>query len=55
MSFYTQMGVVTLSFSGGERPATAEFSGDAGRNFPCAESFEAMVANCLCGTMDGWN
>lgn len=38
-----------------ERPAVRGFSGDTGRNFPCIESFEPMVANCLCGAAAEWN
>ncbi len=30
-----------------EMPAARGYSGDTGRNFPCIESFEPMVANCL--------
>ncbi|XKM38207.1 hypothetical protein A4U53_001980 (plasmid) [Rhizobium ruizarguesonis] len=32
-----------------ERSAARGYSGDTGRNFPCIESFEPMVANCLRG------
>lgn len=50
-----QTGIVTLSLPGRERTAALEFLGDAGRSFPCIERFEAMVANCLCGTAAGRN
>ncbi|WP_210251540.1 hypothetical protein, partial [Brucella tritici] len=33
-----------------ERPGARRYSGETGRNFPCIESFEAMVANCVCGS-----
>jgi len=51
----TRKGVVTLTSPVRERPAVTDFSGDAGRNFPCIECFDAMVANCLCGSAAGWN
>ncbi|BCH62281.1 hypothetical protein RvVAR0630_pl04230 (plasmid) [Agrobacterium vitis] len=50
-----EKGVVTLSFPCREWVEVLGFSGDASRNFPCVESFEAMVANCLCGSAAGWN
>ncbi|AXA43696.1 hypothetical protein [Rhizobium leguminosarum] len=38
-----------------ERSAARGYSGDTGRNFPCIESFEPMVANCLRGAATGRN
>jgi hypothetical protein len=38
-----------------ERSAVRGYSGDTGRNFPCIESFEPMVANCLRGAATGRN
>ena len=38
-----------------ERPGARRYSGETGRNFPCIESFEAMVANCVCGSATRWN
>ncbi len=38
-----------------ERPTARGYSGDTGRNFPCIESFEPIVANCLRGAATGRN
>ncbi|MBY5735630.1 IS630 family transposase [Rhizobium leguminosarum] len=38
-----------------ERSAARGYSGDTGSNFPCIESFEPMVANCLRGAATGRN
>ncbi|ANP91662.1 hypothetical protein BA011_36865 (plasmid) [Rhizobium leguminosarum] len=38
-----------------ERSAARGYSGDTGRNPPCIESFEPMVANCLRGAATGRN
>ena len=38
-----------------ERSEARGYSGDTGRNFPCIESFEPMVANCLRGAATGRN
>jgi hypothetical protein len=38
-----------------ESSAVRGYSGDTGRNFPCIESFEPMVANCLRGAATGRN
>ncbi|MGV1898617.1 MULTISPECIES: hypothetical protein [Rhizobium/Agrobacterium group] len=37
------------------KPLALGFSGGASRAIPGIEGFEAMVANCLCGSAAGWN
>ncbi|TBB57301.1 hypothetical protein ELH43_40860 [Rhizobium ruizarguesonis] len=44
-----------LFFGQALRRHTSGYSGDTGRNFPCIESFEPMVANCLRGAATGRN
>ena len=48
-------GCCHVKFLWPERPGARRYSGETGRNFPCIESFEAMVANCVCGSATRWN
>ncbi|RWX16419.1 hypothetical protein EHH54_37285 [Rhizobium leguminosarum] len=49
------LGCCHVKFLWLERSAARGYSGDTGRNFPCIESFEPMVANCLRGAATGRN
>lgn len=49
------VGCCHVKFLWPERPGARRYSGETGRNFPCIESFEAMVANCVCGSATRWN